>query len=1044
MSVVKSYGDFLDEIFKTYGGTINSTNIATLDFNETDSYEQIVDGMNAKLHELITKTGLKYNLRLPLRFRNEYPDIFLPLDAPQELQERFYERTIDGDFLKNNPEYLNHLKYLDVEAVFRHIPTWYEKNFTNYLGENEVRIGAANLISYIKEKFGNPLAFVILSTYIKHFEVLNTNEDYTIFGVDATPEEVLSKLEELIYNGIQKGQIMYDDNMLDHFKGNYPNLFLPDYAPNEIKEKFYARKFTAQDFEKNPELMNYFTNTDIACGFSPINSWLIGQLNDRPNANQDKLKILAVHDKINDAPLQEVFREYVLNNANEINMESLDLAGDLLFRLSYSNSSEMLAFRSELAHQLLKAPDPINNLNKIEDIFLRNNIPVVGKVFSVFQILHPKCDGFDFSDESTLSPVLKSKKARGREVTIFADLLRATLGSNNRSMKAYIDSIEKGNELLVRINNEGLKVADLSSADKSILSTFSNHLNTLYNNTHRGKGKAHVLSGDLDKDIAELIVLFSPNGNLDYDLSDRIVKMFAHFAGFDTLESMKNYSEQKIETTDNKNRAAAASSFKLERGDFLKGINNINYLNNILQNGSVSKEFLGASAGSDFTPLDTDMSRIMDVGSSMEETINKTAASSYGPIWLVLKSDKRFNITRQSPAEEQSAVNLDAKPGQYEAFYTGVTGEDHYGIRTGFPSSEIDYIVTSSYDARIGLEIAKNGFYIPVVDKTGKIVFSSNDYDLLRAKMAGLSLYEMSTYGVSDNLVSPEVTELALQIEENDLETSKKRTAINNVLEKALANFNLKLKNTIDGDLSEGSVELMDTGSTGRGTNMPGDGDFDFMMRMDKKLFTNPEKMDQIRAELLTALGRDVSEVIADGNFRLKDVAIEGLDSLVDIDISFVEKTDKLSYSTEMSLEDRLTSIKEQHPGEYQLIVANVLLAKKTLEGEGVYKADRGDEPQGGLGGVGIETWILQNGGSFYDAAQSFLAASEGKTFDEFKESYYVWDFGENHFASKKGCWPQDNFVEDNRREEKYQKMQEVLIKYIKSIEQLQSMGMQK
>ena len=44
-------------------------------------------------------------------------------------------------------------------------------------------------------------------------------------------------------------------------------------------------------------------------------------------------------------------------------------------------------------------------------------------------------------------------------------------------------------------------------------------------------------------------------------------------------------------------------------------------------------------------------------------------------------------------------------------------------------------------------------------------------------------------------------------------------------------------------DLTENYVELIDTGSTGRGTNKPGDGDFDFMMRLDRAIIQNPKKL---------------------------------------------------------------------------------------------------------------------------------------------------------------------------------------------------------
>ena len=76
-------------------------------------------------------------------------------------------------------------------------------------------------------------------------------------------------------------------------------------------------------------------------------------------------------------------------------------------------------------------------------------------------------------------------------------------------------------------------------------------------------------------------------------------------------------------------------------------------------------------------------------------------------------------------------------------------------------------------------------------------------------------------------------------------------------------------------------------------------------------------------------------------------------DITVDIDITFTEKTDKISYSTDMALQDRLTTIKQQDPEKYNYVVANILYAKQILKDAGVYKPNRGEMPQVGLGGVG-------------------------------------------------------------------------------------------
>lgn len=505
--------------------------------------------------------------------------------------------------------------------------------------------------------------------------------------------------------------------------------------------------------------------------------------------------------------------------------------------------------------------------------------------------------------------------------------------------------------------------------------------------------------------------------------------MFCGFIGINTLNQAKEWISFKIKIADERNRNAANSEMKLERGDFIKGIGGITYLRNILQNGSVSKEFLGASATSDATPLDTDVSMIMESEGTNAEKIGRTAANGYGPIYFVLKNDDRFITTRNN----SESLNVENDMSKIEVFYTGVLGQGHYGIRTGFSSSEINYIVMDNYDERVGLEIAMNGFYIPVANKEGKIIFSPKEYDSIRAKMQGLSYYGENEYTFSENLVTSDIEDIVSQIEESSYLTQQKRMKICGIIEKSLNELGLQLKTKIDGDLTDGFVELIDTGSTGRGTNKPGDGDFDFMMRLDKLILSNPSKIGELKQTLLKKLGIENSSMLTGtGDFRLKGVEIDN-DTNVDIDITFTEKTDTVSYSTDMALQDRLSTIQKLNPENYKYVVANILQAKRTLKQAGVYKPNRGESPQGGLGGVGIENWILQNGGSFIDAAKSFIEAAEGKSFEDFRNSYYIWDFGENHLAERRGLYSHDNFVTNNMSELGYQKMVQVLKEYIKN-----------
>ncbi len=1031
--VMLLYGKYIENVFE-------DNRLQNFKFNPNFSKDDLLDELDKTILQNIIYGNMKYDENIPSHFKNNHPTLFLDANAPQELQEVFYNRTISSEFILSNPSYREYLKSVDLEVLFKYMPV-------NVINE-ELRYGQVNLVSGIKQVFGSDDAFDVMLLYGKYIE--NVFEDNRLqnfkFNPNFSKDDLLDELDKTILQNIIYGNMKYDENIPSHFKNNHPTLFLDANAPQEIKDKFYNRKLTLKDFNDNTELLNIFENTNIACAFSEKMSWIIPLFNDSENfktANYNRLKVITAYSKIQDVEFQIAFKEYVMGFGTNIDVEKIEYVSEVLSRLSLSNSSEIFTFRKELATQILKSKDPLENLVKIEDVFIRNNIPIVGKIYSCFEILHPDFQGFNF-ESSMISPVLKKSSTTSKKVIVFSDLIKCSFGSNNRSVNAYLKNIEFGSNLYESIKYGQIQFDSLGEAEMKELTTFCSHLATLYNNTMKAKkgNETFVSTGYVLTDILELSKKLSPDGTLDYNLADRVIRMFCGFTGIDTLEQAKEYIERKVKTADSRNRNASSSDMVLEQGDFIKGIGGITYLRNILQNGSVSKEYLGSSAGGDATPLDTDISMIMSSDGTISEKMNATAASRYGPIWFVLKNDDRFMITRTSSETLEAKRDM----SKMEVFYTGVLGQGHYGIRTGFASSEINYIVMDNYDPRVGLEIAMNGFYIPVANKDGKIVFSPKDYDELRTKMSGLSYFDENNYTFSENLITEETEYFAQQIEQSNFEVQIKREKINSVIKKSLEELGLCLKTNIDGDLTEGFVELIDTGSTGRGTNKPGDGDFDFMMRLDKTILSNPTRLNELKQTILRNLGREnSSELTGTGDFRLKSVPID-TDMSVDIDITFTEKTDKVSYSTDMALQDRLATIQRNDPEKYKYVVANILLAKQVLKKAEAYKPNRGEIPQGGLGGVGIENWILQNGGSFIDAAKSFVEAADGKSFSEFQSTYQIWDFGDNHLAERRGLYAHDNFVTNNMSEAGYQKMVQELKEYLKNmkIEQIQTEGMKR
>ena len=862
---------------------------------------------------------------------------------------------------------------------------------------------------------------------------------------------------------------------------------------------------------------------------------------------------------------RRAFKSYVEEHYDELTVERIKQVSGIIARLTNSNASE-LAERSEaFTSELLKLDtDRMPEvLDRVEDIFIHNHLPYVGKNYLVFRTMHPSPNlekDFDFglihSDGrlNTISPVLQQatgdirsgkldQMLNSRDAIIISDLLRASLGSNNRSIREYLDTLKNGQALLDQLSSGELdwdtfiqptKLMDKDTkASYDTLSTFAWHLATIYNSTLPGKEHPYQLihqqpdqstedqsipPNALQTDLTNLTSLIKPNSR--YTLADRAVRYFAHFVGIEDLAGAEQYMDDAVKEADARNRKTAeylttTSEPKLQPGDLVKGIGNVCYLSDIFQNGSIAGEYLGDVSNSDATPLDTDLSVVLHGEQTINQTMASMTANGYGDgLWTVLQSDRttgedRFIITRRGKSEaDQSVYDLSVPDANFdrtdltqeeidrrlreiaeakrhrreglpklEIFATGVDGDGHYGIRTGFGMNKVDYCVTDStrtdstpVSEVTKLEIALGGFYIPIVDRDSEeLVFTPADYDKMRQQMSGLSYYRTGDYqfapdselelgeltldreslsavsapslsstsddaqgASSSSITIPSTTTIISELPASMAETDHKHEVINQAIKQAITDIpdlNLSCKDYLDGDLTENIVEMIDTGSTGRQTNAPGSGDFDYMARLDRSILNDPTKKQQITDALLAAFGRENDgSAIVNGNLRLKQVSIDGLAEPVDIDITFAQKTNKVQYPTDAALADRLTNIKNQSETKYQQVLANIIYAKQFLKAAGAYKPRRSPEAKGigGLGGVGIENWILQHGGSFKQAARDFLAVADNySSFEDFRTYYPVWDYGENHKGIRSK--PHDNFVADNMNPEGYEQMKEAL-----------------
>ncbi len=325
-------------------------------------------------------------------------------------------------------------------------------------------------------------------------------------------------------------------------------------------------------------------------------------------------------------------------------------------------------------------------------------------------------------------------------------------------------------------------------------------------------------------------------------------------------------------------------------------------------------------------------------------------------------------------------------------------------------------------------------------------------YETIRNKMQGLSHYGAEFFTLDETAKFPGYERIASQVEKNIENANQKRDCILSTLKEAVSKLDLELTESRRTDLIPGFVECIDTGSTGRGTNMPGSGDFDFMVRLDRITDKNHKEAlrEALRESLSSISTPDKRQETGDGDFRYKGVTIPGLSEKVDIDLTFTQRTNEIEYSSEECINDRLATIQSQNPETYRTVLANILLAKKFMKEIGAYKKANAPAPEkweidtrGGLGAIGIENWILQNGGSFEKASRSFLRVAgmlqedgslktnmEPIDFTEFTKQYSIWDYGENWKSIGKDIYPHDNFV-NNMSKAGYHKMIKGLEQYM-------------
>ncbi|OHA58486.1 MAG: hypothetical protein A2571_01770 [Candidatus Vogelbacteria bacterium RIFOXYD1_FULL_44_32] len=751
--------------------------------------------------------------------------------------------------------------------------------------------------------------------------------------------------------------------------------------------------------------------------------------------------------KIRDIGLLEVFRkikddqrvvQFVYANVDkysEIPPEKIEDYISVIIKINQSPSQEIQRLKNSLMGEIMATSDPVAAYDKIEQVFVKNNLPLVGKVYKIFEIIHPAAV-LAQQVKKCPSPELKKKRGRAVQATFLSDLLQVHIDSANRSLRDYLEVLALGEDVLNQAEDEGFD--SLQTEDEQLLKAVFAKLRTLFEVSQLGSSAEVGPLADPDLQNQYEKLKQSLKVGPGQKITDRITDMFLRPIGARTmgevLERMKSAKELAHQRNVEAVQQADHGYVEVAPGDLLKGVR-AEFIEDILQNGSVAKEFLGGKAESDATPFDTDVSQVLvedftetdNVRTRFAGAIGKSLATGYGPLLFLVKNHGQFSAGPN-------------KKAQYELF--GAGGGDlatarHCGIRTGFATTEVDAIIANDLEGKVPdnlyFEISQNGYYIPVADRTGKIIFTPEMYDEKRKTFAGLDRFDGPPLAVAET--KPE------EAHYNEIQKTKKKSyesqtlsqeamrVISDSVRETLSEAGVNLKNRFDTGIL--GARLEDIGSTGRGTNLDTHFDFDLMLSLDANDFPKAETIAQQLILACRYEGND-SHVDQGGYYQLRlkgvrEIAGRTFAEPIDLDIGFNRSADVKIFGTHEAIKERLDWIEETVGADTKNeVVANIVLAKEVLKAGHCYKKLE----DGGMGGAGVENWILKHEGNLIKAFEAFLtAATDDKgqvvSLEKFRKNYDITDPGINTKYLK-----HDNFIL-NLKPEGYQKMVTTITDYL-------------
>ena len=225
--------------------------LETLEIKEISIFSkyEILNIIDDEIYKNIVKKGMIYSDNLPLHFKEKHMELFFSNNVDEELKNKFYMGGLSFNDIKNNPEFVDIVINKDFFVGF--------KKIINEMSANECGLFWTELsieeIVNLAKRYGDSLKDLkesVISEYLR-------SRDVNI---------IEAEIEKNILNRVSK----YDEDVPEFFKSKYPEMFLGNDAPDDLKRIFYDGDdaFNFNVIRENPEWIRYLDGMNLSRAFS--------------------------------------------------------------------------------------------------------------------------------------------------------------------------------------------------------------------------------------------------------------------------------------------------------------------------------------------------------------------------------------------------------------------------------------------------------------------------------------------------------------------------------------------------------------------------------------------------------------------------------------------------------------------------------------------------------------------------------------------------------------------------------------------------------